>query len=60
MSLKLNEADTAAPAIVPSEGLLAQWRRRMLVRWEIYPRNFLSFVQLASIGILLRHFKVLR
>ena len=33
-----------------------QWRRRLLVRWEFYPRNFLGFVQLAAICILLRHF----
>jgi len=33
-----------------------QWRRRSLVRWEFYPRNFLGFVQLACICILLRHF----
>jgi transposase len=32
-----------------------QWRRRLLVRWEFYPRNFLGFVQLAAICILLRH-----
>jgi transposase len=33
-----------------------QWRRRLLVRWEFYPRNFLGFVQLAAICILLHHF----
>jgi transposase len=33
-----------------------QWRRRFLVRREFYPRNFLGFVQLAAICILLRHF----
>jgi hypothetical protein len=33
-----------------------QWRRRLLVRWELYPRNFLGFVQLAAICILLRQF----
>ena len=33
-----------------------QWRRRLLVRWEFYPRNFLGFVQLAAICILLRQF----
>jgi transposase len=32
-----------------------QWRRRLLVRWEFYPRNFLGFVRLAAICILLRH-----
>ena len=32
-----------------------QWRRRLLVRWE-YPMNFLGFVQLAAICILLKHF----
>ena len=25
-----------------------QWRRRVLVRWEFYRRNFLGFVQLAA------------
>jgi transposase len=33
-----------------------QWQRRLLVRWEYYPANFLGFVQLASIVILLRQF----
>ena len=33
-----------------------QWRRRLLVRWEYYAENFLGFVQLASILILLRRF----
>jgi transposase len=31
-----------------------QWQRRLLVRWELYPVNFLGFAQLACIGILLR------
>src|SRR5215218_6003082 len=26
-----------------------QWRRRLLVRWEFYPQNFLGFVQLACL-----------
>jgi len=33
-----------------------QWRRRLVVPWEYYPLNFLGFVQLAAICILLRHF----
>ena len=33
-----------------------QWQRRLLVRWEYYAQNFLGFVQLASIRILLRQF----
>lgn len=33
-----------------------QWQRRLLVRWEYYAENFLGFVQLANIGILLRQF----
>ena len=33
-----------------------QWQRRILVRWEYYAENFLGFVQLATIGILLRQF----
>lgn len=33
-----------------------QWQRRLLVRWEYYAENFLGFVQLASIAILLRQF----
>lgn len=33
-----------------------QWQRLLLVRWEFYPANFLGFVQLACIGILLRQF----
>ena len=31
-----------------------QWQRRLLTRWEFYPENFLGFVQLASIKILLK------
>lgn len=33
-----------------------QWQRRLLVRWEYYAENFLGFVQLASISILLKQF----
>lgn len=33
-----------------------QWKRRLLVRWEYYAANFLGFVQLASITMLLRQF----
>lgn len=33
-----------------------QWQRRLLVRWEYYAANFLGFVQLATISILLRQF----
>ena len=33
-----------------------QWKRRLLVRWEYYPSNFLGFVQLASITMLLKQF----
>jgi len=33
-----------------------QWQRRLLVRWEYYAENFLGFVQLASIAILLKQF----
>ncbi|MDE3220369.1 MAG: transposase, partial [Nitrospirota bacterium] len=33
-----------------------QWKRRLLVRWEYYPANFLGFVQLASITMLLKQF----
>ena len=33
-----------------------QWQRRLLVRWEYYAQNFLGFVQLASIHILLKQF----
>ncbi|WP_083438742.1 IS5 family transposase [Caldimonas brevitalea] len=33
-----------------------QWKRRVLVRWEDYPENFLGFVQLASITMLLKRF----
>jgi len=31
-----------------------QWQRRILVRWEYYPQNFLGFVQLACLVILFR------
>ena len=33
-----------------------QWKRRLLVRWEYYPANFLGFVQLAALSILLKGF----
>src|SRR5437762_10514821 len=33
-----------------------QWRRRLLVRWEFYPQNFLGFVQLACLLIHFRQF----
>ena len=33
-----------------------QWHRRLLTRWEYYPRNFLGFVQLAAMCILLKQF----
>jgi len=33
-----------------------QWQRRLLVRWEYYAENFLGFVQLATMLILLRQF----
>ena len=33
-----------------------QWQRRLLIRWEYYAENFLGFVQLATIAILLRQF----
>lgn len=31
-----------------------QWQRRILIRWEYYAENFLGFVQLATMTILLR------
>jgi transposase len=31
-----------------------QWKRRLLTRWEYYAENFLGFVQLAAMTILLR------
>ena len=33
-----------------------QWHRRLLVRWEYYPINFLGFVQLGAICIMLKPF----
>jgi transposase len=33
-----------------------QWQRRVLVRWEYHPRNFLGFVQLACMIVLLKQF----
>ena len=33
-----------------------QWQRRLLVPWEYYPANFLGFVHLAALCILLRQF----
>lgn len=34
-----------------------QWKRRLLVRWEYYASNFLGFVQLASITLLLKQLR---
>ncbi|MGQ0530722.1 MAG: IS5 family transposase [Panacagrimonas sp.] len=31
-----------------------QWKRRLLVRWEFYAENFLGFVQLAAMSVLLK------
>ena len=33
-----------------------QWQRRVVTRWEFHPKNYLGFVQLASMLILLRQF----
>jgi transposase len=33
-----------------------QWQRRLLIRWEYYPTNFVGFVQLAALCILLKQF----
>jgi transposase len=33
-----------------------QYKRRLLVRWEYYAANFLGFVQLACIGMMLKRF----
>ena len=33
-----------------------QWQRRILVRWEFYPKNFLGFVQLACLAVLFKRF----
>ena len=33
-----------------------QLKRRLLIRWEYYASNFLGFVQLASITMLLKRF----
>src|SRR6476646_1153109 len=33
-----------------------QWQRRILVRWEFYPKNFLGFVQLACLLVLFKRF----
>lgn len=40
------------------EGFFAwlQWKRRLLIRWEYYATNFLGFVQLACITMLLKQF----
>ena len=35
-----------------------QWKRRLLVRWEYYANNFLGFVQLASITMMLKRFEI--
>src|ERR1700750_1506261 len=34
-----------------------QWQRRILVRWEYHAHNFLGFVQLACLIVLLRQFR---
>lgn len=37
-----------------------QWKRRLLVRWEYHPENFLAFVQLSAICIFFKHLGLLR
>ncbi len=62
MSPKLNEADTAPPTRVPSEGLLALWRRRVLeatlaqLRQGITPRKIALTI---ALGVALGLFPVL-
>ena len=34
-----------------------QWQRRILIRWKYHTQNFLGFVQLACLVILLRRFE---
>jgi hypothetical protein len=56
-----NQAVTQAPSLyspLAVERFFAwiHWRRRLLVRWEFYPQNFLGFVQLACLLILFRQF----
>jgi transposase len=31
-----------------------QWKRRLLVRWEYYPANFLGFEQLGALSVFLK------
>ncbi len=33
-----------------------RWKRRLLIRWEYYATNFLGFVQLGCITMLLRRY----
>jgi hypothetical protein len=33
-----------------------RWQRRLVVRWEYHPVNFLAFLQLAALCVLLKHF----
>ena len=33
-----------------------QWQRRILIRWEFYPKNFLGFVQIACLVVLFKRF----
>lgn len=32
-----------------------RWKRRLLVRWEYHPENFLAFVQLSAICMFFKH-----
>jgi hypothetical protein len=36
--------------------LVMQCQRRILIRWEFYPKNFLGFVQLACLLVLFKRF----
>ena len=62
MSPKLNQADAGAPVIAPREGLLAQWRRRLLeailtqLRQGITPRKIALTI---ALGVVLGLFPVL-
>ena len=52
----VGSADIARRWLVEPFFAWIQWQRRILVRWEYHPKNFLGFVQLACLIVLFRRF----
>jgi hypothetical protein len=42
--------------VAPERGIFSYLEAAVLIRWEYYATNFVGFVQLAFINMLLKHF----